>query len=67
LDVDLTLCDDEHDNKGEGMSVNFIGKVVWAADEQTQSDIYPGMALSIVSMEDDTRDKLEAYLATRGG
>jgi anti-anti-sigma factor len=67
LDVDLVLCDGEDGPASEEMLVNFVGKVVWTADEQTQSDIYPGMALSIVSMEEDTRKMLESYLASRGG
>ncbi|VAV83282.1 hypothetical protein MNBD_DELTA01-1518 [hydrothermal vent metagenome] len=73
LDVELTLYDDDDGGTGnvyhkdaETISVNFVGKVVWIADEQKQADIYPGMALSIVSMEEDVKNMLEGYLASRG-
>lgn len=74
LDVDLMLYDEEEDTavgaRHEGVEticVNFIGKVVWVADEHDQANIYPGMALSIVSMDEDVKNMLEGYLVARGG
>jgi len=73
LDVELLLYDDEDGGAGsyyhadaEAISVNFVGKVVWVANEDNQSNIYPGMALSIVSMEENVKNMLEGYLASRG-
>ncbi len=73
LDVELLLYDDEDGGTGsyyhadaEAISVNFVGKVVWVANEEKQFDIYPGMALSIVSMEEGVKNMLEGYLASRG-
>ena len=72
LDVDLILYDDRERGTGsvyhadaKTIAVNFVGKVVWEASKE-QADIYPGMALSIVSMEEDVKNMLEGYLGSRG-
>ncbi len=46
--------------------VDFVGKVVWVADEIKQPQMYPGMALCTLFMEDAERKKLEDFLSAQG-
>lgn len=42
--------------------VSFLAKVVWVADRVKQANLYPGLALSIVTMEKGERAKLDDIL-----
>lgn len=46
--------------------VEFIGKVVWVAKKEEQSNLYPGMALCILFMEEKEKSKLEEFLKQQG-
>lgn len=61
LEVDLLLPEGIIKSR-----VKFLGKVVWVADSETQKDLYPGMALSIMNIDESERARLVGYLDEYG-
>lgn len=47
-------------------NITFLGKVVWVAGKESQANIYPGMALCILSIEEKEKSKLEDFINLQG-
>jgi anti-anti-sigma factor len=46
--------------------IKFLGKVVWVAEKEKHSNLYPGMALCTLFMEEKEKSNLEEFLKQQG-
>ncbi len=47
-------------------NITFLGKVVWVAGKESHANVYPGMALCILSIEEKEKSKLENFINLQG-
>ncbi len=47
-------------------NITFLAKVVWIAGKESHANLYPGMALCILSIEEKEKSKLEDFISLQG-